>query len=70
MLAGGMLSEIKDDDAEYDNRILDSLPSSQAKSPTCDKVDPLLCKLLQQIEIVGFNMTIVPAITNLTYFMN
>jgi len=26
--------------------------------------------MLKQIELVGFNMNTIPAITNLTYFMN
>ena len=32
--------------------------------------DPTFASLLKSIEVVGFNMTTVPAITNLTYFMN
>jgi hypothetical protein len=61
-------------------RILDSLPKSY-KTPQVTvvaKAEPLqsqhaenpISKLLESITIVGFNLNAIPAITNLTYFMN
>lgn len=64
MLAQGNIESLLNDD-EDDFRILDSLPVDVAP-----KSDRLLNQLLTSIEIVGFNITSVPAITNLTYFMN
>ena len=60
---GNMESLINDDEDDF--RILDSLPSD-----LLPKQDKLFNQLLTTIEIVGFNLTAVPAITNLTYFMN
>lgn len=67
VLAGGAKHGITaDDDDDY--RILDSLPhKTKELLPQCD---PVLARLLQSIEVVGFNLIAVPAITNLTYFMN
>lgn len=71
MLAGGIsLENLCQEDAD-DYMILDSLPGQQSqRKPALDRSEYLLGKLLQSIEIIGFNMTLVPAITNLTYFMN
>jgi len=63
-----------DDTDDY--RILESLPQNQRGASavqnhsTVEKLDSQLGKLLKSFEVVGFNMTLVPAITNLTYFMN
>ena len=64
ILAQGNIESLLNDD-EDDFRILDSLPVN-----VTPKSDRLLNQLLTSIEIVGFNITSVPAITNLTYFMN
>lgn len=74
MLAGGVKYGITTDDDD-DDRILDSLPIASKKalitpSNSVPNKEPLFHKFLQCIEIVGFNMQAVPAITNLTYFMN
>ena len=53
-----------DDD---DCRILDALASSAKQGATGDKQ---LTQLLKQVEVIGFNVNQVTAITNLTYFMN
>ena len=53
------------DDDDY--RILDALPTSAKRGSTGDKQ---LTQLLKQVEVIGFNVNQVPAITNLTYFMN
>ena len=52
-------------DDDDDIRILDSLPQNLP-----GKSDALLVQLLLSIEILGFNLSTIPAITNLTYFMN
>jgi hypothetical protein len=57
---------ISDDE---DERILDSLPCTlKAATGNLDEKD--FSRLLKSIEVVGFQMESVPAITNLTYFMN
>jgi len=60
---GNMQSLINDDEDDF--RILDSLPSD-----ILSKQERVFNQLLSSIEIVGFNLMTVPAITNLTYFMN
>lgn len=61
-------------------RILDSLPVSLgfpkqtviAQDPTISAVkkDNPLARFLESLVVVGFNANAIPAITNLTYFMN
>lgn len=64
ILAQGNLEGLINDD-EDDYRILDSLPVD-----VTPKQGRIFNQLISSIEIVGFNITAVPAITNLTYFMN
>ena len=63
------------EDDDDDLRILDSIPNSLIKNKAKKNSsnfsqDFKLNKLLIGIEIVGFYMVTIPAITNLTYFMN
>lgn len=64
IIAQGNIESLINDE-EDDFRILDSLPVD-----LLPKQERLFNQLLTSIEIVGFNLMAVPAITNLTYFMN
>lgn len=65
VLSGIHKQEITTDDNE-DDQILQSLPGHCSPRQS----DPDFSRMLNSIEIVGFYFHTVPAITNLTYFMN
>lgn len=51
-------------------RILDSLPVQVAPKNKKTELDGHFTQLLSHIEVIGFDLQSIPAITNLTYFMN
>jgi len=63
-------------DEDDDMRILDSLPvafgfnQTQSEPLKPEDKESSLVKLFEEITVFGFSMTAIPAITNLTYFMN
>lgn len=66
-------------DDEDDIRILDSLPGmlgfTKPSQPVQDvgvniKKETPLAKFFESLIVVGFNANAIPAVTNLTYFMN
>jgi hypothetical protein len=67
VLAGNEIHGIEESDDD-DFRILDSLPTGGRK--VVDSKESQFCKHLKEIEVVAFNTVSIPAITNLTYFMN
>jgi hypothetical protein len=53
-------------DDEDDFKILEALPKAHSKKRSLSQ----LPSSFKSIEVLGFNVNRVPAITNLTYFMN